>query len=128
MSATTIQKVSSEELRKEVENYFAQDLVTADVASFAIGQLWLYFYRETLVGVRNLETDEGYFLNAKTKLPDNGFSSQHLITEKIIEGAVNEGVSNTPVKYLEFEALADKALQMTLAEASNMAEKHLLAE
>lgn len=114
------------DIDREIENFFTQDLVSADCASFAVGQVWFYFYRETLIGVRDLDTDEGYFLNAKTKLPDNGFSSQHLITEKIVEEAVNEGVSNTPVKYMEMTELSRKALAMGLKSFSEISDKMIM--
>ena len=108
-----------------IESFFAQDFVNGEVSSFAIGQLWLYFYRETLIGVYYMESDdEAYILDATTPLSEDGFSSRHLITAEIIGYAANDmqAANGTP-KPLSLLDLIAKAAELTMVAMAEYTEK-----
>ena len=49
------------------EIYFLNDLVTEDTTSVGFGEVWIYFFKETQIGVRDARNGVAYFMDADTK-------------------------------------------------------------
>lgn len=106
------------EFEKQVTSFFAQDLVSQDVASFSFRNVWFYFYRETLIGIANLETDQLWLLDANIELPDNGFTSQHLITPKLTQEVIDDNAVKSKPILMNFLDLNKQATQQIFAQCS----------
>ena len=72
--------------------YFSQDPVDADISAFSVRVLWLYFYREILIGYVNHFEREGWFMRFDGPLYEDGFTSQHLLTQAHINKAIDDAV------------------------------------
>lgn len=110
----------------DVDKFFKQDLVTKKVTSFSIGPVWLYFYRETLIGYRNMDEDnEVSFLDASTPMPDDHYTSQHLVTTAIVKEAYDEAQAEQPPPLVSYDELCNRALKAVLKSCSIMVDKQL---
>jgi hypothetical protein len=68
--------------------------------SVSVGEVWLYFYKEILIGVRDMPTKE------------DGYSHRHEITQEVVDRALKEPYPNAlPIKYLPADELSALALQ-----------------
>ncbi len=73
------------------DNYFMRDYVTPNVSAFLCGEVFFYFYKETLIGVRHNQRLLAYFLNEFQK----GENSTHAptfdeVTPAIVQEAIND--------------------------------------
>lgn len=57
------------------EDFFKQDLVSKRITSFAIGKVWIYFYRETAIGYRIVGDDAPISDAAFVGLPEDEVKS-----------------------------------------------------
>jgi hypothetical protein len=79
--------------------------------SVSIGEVWLYFYREILIGVRDMRANQAAFLRAEPTTED-GYSHRHEITQEIVDEALKEPYTNAkPLMYLPAVELQALALQ-----------------
>jgi hypothetical protein len=102
--------------------FFSQDLVSKRVTSFSCGNIWLYFFRETLIGVRDMEDDNrAYFLDvSKKRLENDHYTSQHLIDEKLVREAHEEAQASIPPKMVTKDEVARKAVQLCAESLHNL--------
>jgi len=92
--------------------FFSQDPVNADLTSFSIGDVWLYMYRETMVGFIHMESREGWFMDWKEPLFNDGFSSQHLLTKDHVKACVEDTmIDHDKIHYLEHGELVAHAFK-----------------
>ncbi len=111
------------------EKYFKQDLVSKKITSFSLGPIWLYFYRETLIGYRNMaDEEEAYFLDASTPLPDDHYTSQHLITPALVKEAYDEAQSSKPPHLVSYSDLCGRTIQAGANSFNTLINKRLMGE
>lgn len=60
--------------------------------SVSVGDVWLYFWQEILIGVRDLRVNEAAFLKVDddNRPEEDGYSHRHEITDAIVDGAMHE--------------------------------------
>lgn len=113
----------------EMERYFKQDLVTKQVTSFSLGNTWFYFFRETCIGFRDLETEEAAFLDVKNHpLENDNYTSQHMITEQIVKQAIDEGNSQTEPQLLGRVELANTMYKAAFQVLQRFFDKSLIGK
>lgn len=97
-----------------IENFFMQDEVAKDITSFSLGEVWLYFYKEALIGVRDLEANTAFFLKAENPPPEeDGYTHRHEITDAIVKGAIEEAYSaDVTIQWLNITDLSSMAFGM----------------
>lgn len=97
-----------------IENFFMQDVVSKDITSVSVGEVWLYFYKEQLICVRDLESTVAYYLKAQVPPPeDDGYTHRHEITEEIVRGSMEEAYADSvEVKWLDITDLSNMAFSM----------------
>jgi hypothetical protein len=109
--------------------FFKQDIVTVYVTSFSLGNVWVYFFREIPIGIRDIETDDGYFLDiTKNAFPPDQYASQHLLTQEIINDALEEGVSPRPPVFVKHDDFPQLMLKIGFRAFERLIDKGLLAE
>ena len=91
--------------------FFFLDEMSDGITSVSVGEVWLYFYKQTLIGVRDMRNNRAVFLRV-TKIPKpDGYSHRHEITYDIVLRATKEPYHNqeTP-KYLHADELTALAI------------------
>jgi hypothetical protein len=58
--------------------------------SVSIGEVWLYFYKETLIGVRDMRCNLAAFLKPDETPNDDGYSHRIEIHEETVQFAMSE--------------------------------------
>lgn len=107
--------------------WFSQDPVDSDITSFSVGEVWLYMYREVLVGYINQRERKGWFMRFDKSLYHDGFTSQHLLTPAHIKIAVDDSMLEaTDVKYLEHAEMVEAAFRAVADEISSHIQEALL--
>lgn len=110
----------------EMIYYFKQDLVNEDVTSFSAGNVWLYFFRETLIGYRDMaDESQTRFLDASKPLENDNYTSRHLITPAIVKSAYAEAESPNPPQLISMEELVNHAMRGVVASVDHMIHKNL---
>lgn len=110
------------------ELYFLKDFVTEDIISVSFGDCWLYFYKETLIGVRHIPTKVSYFMDVKTKADTKANMAPTLdnLTEAHIKEAVDEIDPNAETTHLlPMTDLGGKALELAALELSTLLDSRL---
>jgi hypothetical protein len=109
--------------------FFKQDIVTVYVTSFSLGNVWVYFFREIPIGIRDIETDDGYFLDiTKNAFPPDQYASQHLLTQEIINDALEEGVSPRPPVFVKHDDFPQLMLKIGFRAFKHLINKGLLTK
>jgi hypothetical protein len=92
--------------------FFCDDMdEKREYLSVSIGEVWLYFYKETLIGVRDMRSNLAAFLKHET-VNNDGFSHRHEITPAIIKFAMNEAYPDAmPPKQLSSQDLTQLAFE-----------------
>lgn len=100
-------------------NYFWRDYVTEDIVAYGIGNVWLYHYKENLIGVRNIEIKEAYFVR-KEDIPveDERWSPtiRQITAEHIKECITDVDMPEEKLQYIPMEDLAAKAFHLVTHE------------
>lgn len=102
------------EINPIIDFFFLDDMDEAkNYISVSVGDVWLYFYKEILIGVRDLRINHAAFLKCRDEvLPEDGYSHRHEITQGIVEGAMKEAYPDAePPKMLVVEDLTALAMQ-----------------
>ena len=72
------------------DNYFFRDYVTEDILSYGMGPVWLYHFKETLIGVRDTETKEAFFAEINTV---KDFKAQYVPTiDQLTDAHIKEAI------------------------------------
>lgn len=101
------------------DNYFFRDYVTEDILSYGIGPVWLYHFKETLIGVRDTEIKEAYFVKLDS-IPEH--KAQYVPTiEQLTEAHINEAIEEIDrqgekLDYLPINEIMSKAKELVLQE------------
>jgi hypothetical protein len=84
--------------------------------SVSVGEVWLYFYKEILIGVRDMRTNKVAFLRVDEQAKEDGYSHRHEITNVIVEVALKEPypIVGAP-KRLPADELSSLAMQWVAA-------------
>lgn len=109
-------------------NFFFRDFVSEDIVSIGIGWTWLYFFKETLIGVRHSKKKVGFFVKLEsTKALGNSLvPTIEFMTEEHINDAVNEiDRSEENTQYLDYEDMLSKAKEMVCEEMADAIDKAL---
>lgn len=74
------------------EIYFMNDQVTEDITSVGFGEVWMYFYKETMIGVRDARNKVSFFMTADSKSETKAPMAPTLanLTEDHIREAIEE--------------------------------------
>jgi hypothetical protein len=81
--------------------------------SVSVGALWLYFYKETLIGIRDMRTNDVAFLEVKERLRNDGHSHRHEIDGEVIKRAMDEAYPTKSIKMVGYDELCGLAIQWT---------------
>lgn len=111
------------------QTYFMRDYVTADITSVGIGNIWLYFYKETLVGVRDAAQKLAYFMDVKTKSDTkaNLAPTIDFLTDVHIKECIDEGdITGEQQEFLHINELGAKAQELCALEMSRLMDAALL--
>ena len=101
------------------DNYFFRDYVTEDISSIGIGPVWIYFFKETLIGVRDLEMKEAWFAVVDTvkTFKANYVPTIEQLTSEHIKEAIDEiDRQGETIKYLDLPEVMQKAKEIALRE------------
>lgn len=112
-------------------NFFWRDYVTEDILSYCIGEVYFYHYKETLIGVRSVRENVGFFLDIATHTTGNQLYSPTLdqLTEQHIKEAVDEiDRSNEKTGYMPIGEIAPKGQELLAREMSILIDKRLTDE
>lgn len=111
------------------QTYFMRDYVTNDIASVGIGNCWLYFYKETLVGVRDAHQKLAYFVDVSTKADTKANFAPTIdnLTETHVKECIDEGdISGEKQEFLHINELGAKAQELCAMEMSRLLDAALL--
>lgn len=110
-------------------NFFFRDFVSEDVISVSVGMVWLYFFKETLIGVRHTKKKVAWFVRLESTKPMSStlVPTIEFLTEEHIRDAVNE-VDKTDEKteFVDFEDMLSKAAELVANEMSEFIDTHLV--
>lgn len=110
-------------------NYFFRDYVTADILSYCIGDCYLYHYKETLIGVRDVQRKKGFFLDVKTVPKTGSLYAPTLdnITVKEVQDCVDEmDRSGETILYVDIRELVSLGQQVLARELASLMDRKLL--
>lgn len=111
------------------ETYFALDPVTEDVNSVGCGEVWCYYFKETLIGVRDVRNARAFFLDVSTKDDTQAAMAPTIkyLTDAHVKEAIDE-VSNEGEKleYVHIKELGAKAQLLVMEELNDLMNKRLL--
>lgn len=96
-------------------NYFFRDYVTEDILSYCIGDTYLYHYKETIIGVRDVTTKLGFFvdINSIPKTDSPFAPTLDMLTSEHIKEAIDEiDHSDEKLEYIPIRELVLKAKEM----------------
>lgn len=74
--------------------FFFMDDMEDGINSVSIGEVWLYFYKQSLIGVRDMRFNRAAFLHVGKPTKPDGYSHRHEITNEIVDRATNEPYQN----------------------------------
>ena len=74
--------------------FFFLDDMEDGINSVSVGEVWLYFYKQTLIGVRDMRSNKAAFLHVGKPTKPDGYSHRHEITDEIVDKATNEPYPN----------------------------------
>lgn len=99
------------EYSSTAEFFFLDEMdAERDYISISIGEVWLYFYKQTLIGVRDMRSNKSAFLRVDTPSKPDGYSHRHEITKETVFQATNEPYPNIePPKYVSADDLTSIA-------------------
>lgn len=103
-------------------NYFFRDYITEDIMSYCIGEVYLYHYKENLIGVRDMRNQTAYFLNTETIPAETTMYPPTIkqITEEHIKDSIDEiDRGNEKLVRLDISDLVTKAREVIAAEIAN---------
>jgi|SRR6478609_1180355 len=101
------------------DNYFFRDYVTDDILSYGVGPVWLYHFKETLIGVRDTEAKISYFCTIESIAAVKG---QFVPTiEQLTEAHITEAIeevdrSGEEIKRIPITEIMSTAKELTLRE------------
>lgn len=107
-------------------NWFFQDKVTDEVTSFSVGEVWLYFYKECLIGVNDMTNNRRYMLKVEAKPTRDGVTSYHEVTEQIVKDAIDDLSADRGVEFLPRDELHEEAFKMALETFSRSIDRELV--
>lgn len=111
------------------QTYFVRDFVTPDITSVGIGNVWLYFYKETLVGVRDAAQKLAYFMDVKSRTETKANMAPTLanLAETHIKECIDEGdISGEKQEFIHINELGAKAQELCALEMSRLMDAALL--
>lgn len=111
------------------KNYLWRDYVTEDISVTCMGEIDLYFFKETLIGVRDNSSMTAAFITIesvpKTSSPYAPTLEQ--MTEEHIKEAINElDTTNEKLDRIHMDDLMGRAMELCANEVSRLLDKHLL--
>jgi hypothetical protein len=94
------------------EFFFLDDMdAEKNYISVSIGEIWLYFYKQSLIGVRDMRSNQSAFLHAAHPTKPDGYSHRHEITREVVTRALSEPYPNLePPKLLPADELTAVAI------------------
>lgn len=101
------------------DNYFFRDYVTEDILSYGVGPVWLYHFKETLIGVRDTEAKVAFFADINTV---KDFKGQYVPTiDQLTEAHIKEAIEEIDrqgetLNYLPINEVMRKAKELALQE------------
>lgn len=101
------------------DNYFFRDYVTEDILSYGVGPVWLYHFKETLIGVRDTETKEAFFTDIETVKDHKGqyVPTIDQLTDAHIKEAIEEiDRQGETIKFIPINEVMQKAKELALRE------------
>jgi len=101
------------------EIWYIADQVTEDIISIGQGEVWTYFYKETLIGVRDARNKVSYFLDPETKKDTKAPMAPTI--QNLTEAHMKEAIE-------EHDQSAEKCHRVHLQELFDHTTRILLAE
>jgi hypothetical protein len=111
------------------QTYFVRDFVTPDITSVGLGNLWLYFYKETLVGARDAAQKLAFFVDVKSKSDTKANMAPTLanLSETHIKECIDEGdIQGEQQTFLHINEIGAKAQELCALEMSRLMDAALL--
>ena len=117
---------------KEYElNYFFRDYVTEDIVSYCIGEVYLYNFKETLIGVRAMDKNVGFFVDINTvekQMAGYVPTLDHLTDQHIKEAVEEVDRSNEKTSYIPIGEIVGKAQELLANEISKLLDKKIMGD
>lgn len=113
----------------EKEVYYLCDQITEQIITIGIGEVWLYFYKETLIGVRDVRNKVSYFLDPDTKNDTKTTMAPTLanLTEESIREAIEEhDLSSEKTHRVHLQELFDHTTRLILGELHVLIKQSIL--
>lgn len=101
------------------DNYFFRDYVTEDILSYGVGPVWLYHFKETLIGVRDTETKEAFFTDIESV---KDYKGQYVPTiDQLTDAHIKEAIEEIDrqgetIKFIPINEVMQKAKEFALRE------------
>lgn len=101
------------------DNYFFRDYVTEDILSYGVGPVWLYHFKETLIGVRDTETKEAFFTDIESV---KDYKGQYVPTiDQLTDAHIKEAIEEIDrqgetIKFIPINEVMQKAKELALRE------------
>jgi len=113
------------------ELYYTKDIVTDDIDSLGIGEVWLYYYKETMIGARHVREKVSYFIDADTKNDTKAPMAPTLknLTNEHVQAAINEHDQSTETCHrVHFQELFRHATMMLYKETNLLADQVMMGQ
>lgn len=101
----------------------AQDPITEEVTSFSVGEVWMYFYKETLIGVREMHKNVSTFVTLDTKTKSaypRPPTLEYLSEDDILEAIHEVQTTNETIRYTHVDDIFAVATDAIAREIKRM--------
>ena len=105
-------------------DFFFFDRTPGDIQSFSIGDVWLYFYKETLIAVRDMDAAKVWVLAYKKPELDDGYSHRHEIGPDTYRAITTSIITGEPYQGFSFATVVSAAELTTVA--IELASQHII--
>ena len=111
-----------------------RDYVTPEMGTFGMGEVWVYFFKETPIGVRHHEKNTAFFIQAAEITPElvSKYSlvpTIELLKQENVDECINEmDTSNETLEIIKFVELQDKISEMIIEEIQEQMNQRLLGK
>ena len=121
MRVWRIDRKTNVEYSSTPEFFFLDDMLP-NYNSVSIGEVWLYFYKQTLIGVRDMRFNKAAFLHISERAEPDGYSHRHEIDNMVVECAMVEPYPNLEPPH---RLPADELTSLALAWVADGLVKHV---
>lgn len=112
----------------DVHKFFFRDYVTPEILSYAVGDVWLYHFKETLVGVRHHANMTAFFMDLESlkTTKQQWVPTIELLKDSHIQDCLNEmDRTGETLEFLHIDEIGPKAMELVMAELAKAIDDNL---